>query len=589
MKQEKPDREIEKKEEEIEIGEGDQESQEFEAEKGEFVGDLEEIERKSRRIAEQLEDIIESKEKGEITFEELKAELNAAQGQVEDVKNLYKEEIKPGVTREFFYENPGELGVNQAKNNIKKLEHKVKIAQSDLSRREEYYRSQLERRGGYQEKVQKTREKLEEVKERLLEHIDAIEKQHQGVGGMVRGIFKGRDKLERYKKLKSYIQGERDEPPTIYAGEDITDSFNTFRDVERDQERIKGWLQDTEESIEEEVVEARKQVRDRLKEEGNVAKKVEEMMAKLKELKEAEERWEEFLNSEVIDSFQLSSEDEERYRSKLSERNPRLAEAEKRSFSNIRESLSYFFKYFYQKRGMEKEEILDFLAEEREKVQETKFTAVNRSENGIRSVFKEGKFRNIWDFEEEIQRKKTRTIPGGEKHYLDKRKKIEDRLGIRGEHPVSCWLGSENGKDEFGGPPQYGDYTVILKDDVFKRTTFIESDSMNPRGLIRPLEFKKGRDYDVTDRQLNGKHAEIAKAMINAYHRRPGQERYSFPSKKRTIEYIESLVLGGVSKADIEQVVVEDPGRVPRDIRELLSNEGIELNSKVNYELKKQK
>ena len=311
-------------------------------------------------------------------------------------------------------------------------------------------------------------------------------------------------------------------------------------------------------------------------------KKNTEMLASTKEI---EIEWQSFFENKVVPAFNLSAEDKEKYKTEIEEAGREVSKLDLKSFDNIRESLQYFFCYYCQKRKIAPAEALERIKEEVEKVERTKFIAVGRKEKGLRGLLEEGKLRCIWDFSEEERRKKARNIMD-DVGYVYKREQAEKSLGIWGENPISSILGSENSRDEFGAPRQYGEYLVVLKDEAYDRSIFTESDSMNPYWMIEPLRPKGSEErHDVVNRRLISKHASIAKALFNDFRFNPSTKSYYFPStQENNLEYIEALVCGGVKLEDVKEIVVRDIDKVPEDIKKILEEKSIPLRTKVSFE-----
>jgi len=561
---------------------------------------IQSLDRLSSEISSIQEEISKFKEKKH-SPEENKALIESLSPRINAIERIFRESLNEKyIYQEIVYnEIPYDL-----KRNLYGTVGVIKLKIEGISRTLEtcypsYQESQrvLNER---EETVKKGEDELNQIKKELLNDAKAILKGYSGIMGFFKRIFSVgvKQKMKEVQDLIDYLEGKVEEFSTnkvcqYQYQEDLLKNFYRLKSLERRVQAEKiGSLKLWKQSVEREI----KYIDDRTKEYLDSLQvdleEIQKGIVELKVLKEKEMKWEKFWEEIIMKEFRISPEDEEIYKKELREQGKEFTWLDRLSFQNIRELLHDYFCGLHKiGRGYRKtleegevkektnmEEVLESLKKEWEKVKTTRFLMLVQSQNGLIRILEEGKVRTIWDFEIKERLKITRPgVFGDPEHYLLRRKKNEEEVNIHGKNPVSCCLESKDGRYENGGPPQYGDYNLVLKDDLLERCVFSISDSMNWLGLIPPLVNEK-RQLSVKYRTLNLDHALIAKAMLNDFYRNAQTGKYEYwPRLGALIEYIEARVIGGVKREDIKFIFTTEPEKSPQDLKKLLDKYKIPL------------
>lgn len=458
-----------------------------------------------------------------------------------------------------------------------------------------------------EEAIKKEENELNQVKKELLNDAKTFLQGYSGIKGFFKRIFSAgvKQKIKEVQDLINYLEGKIEEFSTNKLSQYQEDLVKNFYHLKSLEARVRvekiGSLKFWEESVERDI----KYIDDRTKKYLDSLQvdleEIQKGIVELKVLKEKEMKWEKFWEEIIMKEFRISPEDEEIYKKELREQGKEFTWLDRLSFQNIRELLhDYFCGLHKMGRGYRKtlgegevkektnmEEVLESLKKEWEKVKTTRFLMLVQSQSGLMRILEEGRVKTIWDFETKERLKITRPgVFGDPEYYLLMRRKNEEVVNIHGKNPVSCCLESKDGRYENGGPPQYGDYNLVLKDNLLERSIFCISDSMNWLGLIPPLVNEK-RQLSVKYRTLNLDHALIAKAMLNDFYRNVQTGKYEYwPRLGALVEYIEGRVIGGVKREDIKFIFTTEPEKSPQDLKKLLDKYKIPLRRRA-YENKK--
>ena len=139
------------------------------------------------------------------------------------------------------------------------------------------------------------------------------------------------------------------------------------------------------------------------------------------------------------------------------------------------------------------------------------------------------------------------------------------------DRPVYGFIG-QPGREHPGSLMQYGDVTLVLKDNARDRTTVTLGDSLNTFSTPVPL---KGR---LTDRQVSDMTAVSAFSRSSNDYEMVASEGIAALSSGKI--FMEAQISGGVSRSDISRIVFARRFHVPSEVaslRESLADEGIEV------------
>jgi hypothetical protein len=543
-------------------------------------------------IEKSIADLIE----GEPTVEKLKHFLKTIKEFTQPLEELEvfldKNTFDKQAVKELFFEKIGNKlsfinlrqRVSFARECLMRVEKQVeKNIEEIKERREIEERNQLE--------SEEEKQNLEETKKEILSKVAEIKNSFTGFRGKKRKRDQEHDIDRRFEQLEECLEGGSQNPPS-FKDSDLNRLVEKYKGASK---RYKQKMDSHERSISYSKGKIEKTYKE-LKENYldlllKMTQEASSNIILLRDSEEAELKWRDFFNNEIANEFGLSEEDKERFGQETRDSGKDTRHLDIKSFDNIKESVALFVRHFHKERGWDTETVLEQMKRELEKVEETKFVNIGRKEGGLRGLLTEGKLKSIWEFPEEIQRKKARggLMDSTGRDYLNRRRRAEKDLGLSRKNPISASLGSENGRDEYGAPVQYGEYMVVLGDDVYDRAVYIEGDSMNEHHLISPIESKKYNDREVDDRRILPKHASLAKALFNLHRYDPQSDRYMFPNRDNpmhsmegALEYIEALITGGVSLEDVKEVIVKNVDDVPEDIKRLLKEKGIPLVTEVS-------
>lgn len=179
------------------------------------------------------------------------------------------------------------------------------------------------------------------------------------------------------------------------------------------------------------------------------------------------------------------------------------------------------------------------LEAEVERIRETFTVTINISYENLLQLLNSDKVLSVWEKVEEQEKRDKEYAKKGKGSYLEKRDRIERRLGNRSKggstdpHPIYGAAATPNGRDEkvggAGGGP-YGDCFLTLKTSAIEqRTTFVYEDSFNGYS-----------HWPVTWEE-----AIVLKAMHNLQMKQAGNTGF-----------VEAQILGGVDLSCIESVTI---------------------------------
>ena len=233
------------------------------------------------------------------------------------------------------------------------------------------------------------------------------------------------------------------------------------------------------------------------------------------------------------------------------------------SLRNIQDAMERYFSFATQTTGNSLEMVFADFIKRFDRVKENTSVSLNINEEKLKSVFDAGKVKSIFELDEKgVADNAKGGFFSDVKDYLYRRRKIEKDLGLDYKNPISSALSSDSSFDKKLGPAHsYGDIVVLFKDKVLERSRFVLGDSMNTsqHSLIEPFRRHGGdtRFNDPKGKSLFRDHALIAKTAFDHYFdnfkaRDPGTGR----SGEVSLQYIESLVVGGLSLEDIKSIKV---------------------------------
>ncbi len=251
------------------------------------------------------------------------------------------------------------------------------------------------------------------------------------------------------------------------------------------------------------------------------------------------------------------------------------------SLEHIKTAVKRYFQYFARYKDINPRDLTLALEQDLEKVKKSFFIGLNVSGDKLVKILKSGKFLSLWEMSEEEKYINAKGISVSS--YLYDRSNIEKKLGIYEKKPIYAALCSDNFYNQSEGPaPTYGDFVVVFKKGLEKRSNFVIGDSMNYIfSLIEPIKSKNIEDKfnNPSNRQLNFRHALLAKALYDNFFKNNLRDR-------RRLEYIEAQILDGVSLEDIAEVRHTNLDKVDSEIKKLLAKYNIALNKAeyINYE-----
>lgn len=423
-------------------------------------------------------------------------ELNKEKGELQKQKEEKQEQIDK-VTKE------GKKLKSEAESYVEKVKHPIKRS---------------------------TREKLTENKG-ILQYFEQEEKgekyplyEHKGPAAYSigeKGFNMAKEISEKTKSLKQELSNiDRKIDSNSFS---VKNTEKSFRDI---QPKVESLISETTKSLEQ------------------LRHKQEEIDQK----KEKERKLEEFVQKEALPILASKEKVEAKEISPLIKEKKETAE--KRSLENITGLLKEYFRSaelgIFKELGVEsKEEALEKLKEEVEKVRESAFLTINFKENPILKFLEDGRCKSILELPFEKQQKRN-------SEYIERRIRDEKIMGTYAkgipEDPYTIYgsLACRNGHDERSGGANWGDTFVVLKPSVKERCAFFMGDSM----AVDVNEIPK--------RQLNLEHAMIAKAILNIQNK-----AYKIPGGEFR-NYIEAHFLGGVKVDDIESINISNSKHSPK-------------------------
>ena len=255
----------------------------------------------------------------------------------------------------------------------------------------------------------------------------------------------------------------------------------------------------------------------------------------------------------------------------------KIAEKQKitkeRSEKNIVGDLSYFLGRAdsgqYEKAGItSKEEAIQKLKEEIEKVKKSFFVTINLHEENLQRFLESGRYKSTLELPEKLKRV-GETVWTYEQHRIE----AEKNLGIFGsgteEDPYAIVgaVASENSHDESNGAAEgYGDIFLKLRQEVVDRGVFINGDS------LKEAENMDGTATPGLDRES----AIVAKAIRNIVDKCEDNINY---------DYVEADILGGVKTEDVESINIKSPDKFLSEfdaIKKRLETESLDSKNRMN-------
>jgi|GEM_PF-4033511 len=577
-------------EEEKHEGNAEEKKERIEIRSGFFV----EI-REAADLLKEIEGILTELYEGEPTVEKLEQFLDRIKefaGPLEGLEVfLNKDSFDKQAVKELFFETVSKrFSFSHTRQEIIFVKERLKLTEGRIENSIQSMKKRKEIEERNQMDMDEEKQNLNQVEGDILTKVEEIKNSFAGFGGKKRKRNHEYDIDRRFKQLEEYFKDNSLNAP-LFKDAELNLIVERYKAA---SERYKKKVETFEKSISH-TEENTKKIYKELKEENIdlLLERVQEAFSNIDILRESEStelEWRDFFNNEIANEFGLGEKGKEDFKAEVMSSDSDTRHLDVKSFDNIEESVALFVRHFHKKRGWDTEKVLSQMKRELVKVEKTRFINIGRKEDGLKGLLTEGRLKSIWEFDREEQKKKARGGPLDSTgiSYLSKRERAEKKLGVSGKNPISASLGSENSRDEYGAPVQYGEYMVVLNDDVYDRSVFVEGDSMNDNHLIRPIEIKKYNDRGVEDRRILARHASIDKALFNLHRYSPESDNYVFPGRNNpmddmegALEYIEALIPEGVSLEDVKEVVVKNIDEVPDEIKKLLEEKGIPLVTKV--------
>jgi hypothetical protein len=553
----------------------------------EFFAHVNEQKEKSETINIKIEELLSSTERPEERVDSILQKTNVLSKEIEELRVFFDDRLDEQRSSEYFYASPNYYNAGHYKTRIdhqleilKRIEQNIKETQEGVAKRRERIKKE-------KEKIEDAKETLEEKKGEIMKRCEEIEKDLGGIMGKFKKKKYEEGILEKIDELKEGLGSEVVLPE--FSDTDLRWALRDYSQIEKVMNGCRNNIEREEEWIEKGQEGAVINSCAKLQEIGSSAQENHAIFDNLLKSAEREIEWQLFFENVFIEEMGVTEEDKEREKERMTQEDLEMTDSKERSFENIRGSLAHFLKHLKQRHDLSGREALDLIKKEVEKVKKSRFVTITRGENGLTGLLREGKLRCIWEFSDDRQFEMAKN--SGDKHgYLRRRKHLEQGLDVWGKNPISASLNNENGHDEnITERRQYGEYLLVLDDNVIDRSIYTEGDTMNGTGILFPLRerFSKYEHLDniIKKRGLSPDHACIAKALYNLYYYDPETGDCNFPEKMGdNFEYIEALITGGVALEDVKEVVVKNIDDVPEDIKKLLEEKGIPLVTKVTRE-----